>query len=510
LNDLSDPNLEVYRGTALGRFEAAALSGRAAPWVFLAIVLAAMVMPSIQMVRKINETKSSILRDERGRSALGRWLLDAEALRAGEDPYGVGHWFPTPPLNLMAIVPLSHLSPTAAGTIWCGAKIAAALGAFWWMARVAGPGGGAVPLGVLLLTFLFSFRAIVSDLQHGNLNLFMLAAVCACLGCALRGRDVMAGVWLALAIVIKVTPALLAVYFLYKRAWRVLAGVAAGLLLFVIIAPSLYLGFERNLTLLGEWFNTIVAPYALHGFISDEIANQSLPAALMRIAEHMGWFAFEASDANLSLQTGAESMARPTTPAGTLFLRGGPLLILAALAWLCRGGWDRWDRGENPGGGTYGGAGAHEAESRNAGVGERARASANGAGDPGSTSPRAGRVCSDPRLPLEFALVLLAMLLISERTWKHHAVTLAVVFMAVWRVLATEDWSNRFTMVFVAGLCVQWAMLVGSSEGILGDEGANLLMYNSVFCWGLVLCFGQTACLLSMFRPRRMTSQLER
>ena len=50
----------------------------------------------------------------------------------------------------------------------------------------------------------------------------------------------------------KVTPALLLVYFLYKRAWRVLAGATIGLLVFVILIPSLLLGFERNNSLLAR------------------------------------------------------------------------------------------------------------------------------------------------------------------------------------------------------------------------------------------------------------------
>ena len=50
-----------------------------------------------------------------------------------------------------------------------------------------------------------------------------------------QGRDLTAGIVLALAICCKLTPALFVPYFLWKRAWRTLAGTALGLMLFVTL-----------------------------------------------------------------------------------------------------------------------------------------------------------------------------------------------------------------------------------------------------------------------------------
>lgn len=451
-----------YAHTALGRFDARFLTAPLARRMLLALLALTLLLPSVQMVRKIGQTDDSIWRGERGRSALGRWLLDARALRDGRNPYEPTNWFPTPPLNLLAIVPLTYVPPQAAGAIWCAAKILLVLAALAYVARAAGPGGRPLPAGVLLMAGLFSFRPVVGDLQHGNLNLFVLAELALFWGLLLRGRDVAAGVALGLAITTKITPLLLLAWIIYKRSWRVAAGTAIGLLLFVIVIPGLLLGFERNARFLQSWHELMVAPYAVHGYLSNEIANQSLPAAMMRWAAHVGWLTVEDMPSEMVQQTGMEHMARAATTAGRLYLRIGGALIVLLLAWWCRG---------------------------------RLARPATSAGR--GSSPR-----HDARPALEFALVLLAMLLISERTWKHHAVTLVLVYLSIWRGLACEAWSNRFTVLCVIGLVAQWFMLIGSGEGVFGDEFADLLLYNGVFCLGLLLCFIQTGAMVSLMRRK--------
>ena len=198
----------------------------------------------------------------------------------------------------------------------------------------------------------------------------------------------------------------------------------------------------------------MVAPYAVHGYLSNEIANQSLPATMMRWAEHVGWLSVEDMPSEMIQQTGMEHMARAATTAGRLYLRAGGALIVLLLAWWCRGRLARPARRH------------------------------------------------DARPALEFALVLLAMLLISERTWKHHAVTLVLVYLSIWRGLACEAWSDKFTVVFVIGLVAQWLMLTGSGEGVFGDAFADLLLYNGVFCLGLLLCFIQTGAMLAVMRRK--------
>ncbi len=104
---------------------------------------------------------------------------------------------------------------------------------------------------------------------------------------------------------------------------------------------------------------------------------------------------------------------------------------------------------------------------------------------------------------MEFALILLAMLLLSERTWKHHGTTLPIVYLGVWTVLTCMDWSPRFRAWFVAGLIVQFSLLVGSSEFVVGERLSDLLLDGGVFCWGLLLCFLQVGILHQRLARRR-------
>src|SRR5581483_7373258 len=119
-------------------------------------------------------------------------------------------------------------------------------------------------------------------------NLFILFLVAATLVTYLRGRDFWAGLLLGLAVACKVTPALFLPYFLWKRAWRALAGAAAGLMLFLWpgLVPDLVLGHDYNQRLVVSWYQHMVRPFVLEGKVTSEHNNQSLPGLVARLATH--------------------------------------------------------------------------------------------------------------------------------------------------------------------------------------------------------------------------------
>jgi hypothetical protein len=119
----------AYAQTLLGQFDAKLLASPRAGTILVAILGAILTIPAIQASVQIRKVDSSAFRasGERHRTALGRWLPDAMALSAGEDPYGPGHWFPTSPLVLMTLVPLSKMPYAAAGFIWAITKVAGVL-----------------------------------------------------------------------------------------------------------------------------------------------------------------------------------------------------------------------------------------------------------------------------------------------------------------------------------------------------------------------------------------------
>src|SRR5262249_2797467 len=84
----------------------------------------------------------------------------------------------------------------------------------WWMLR--------------LWPILICILPIGHTLMRGQVNVFILAMLCAAVAAWMRQQSFRAGLWLALAICIKVIPAYLLVYPLWKRDGRALAGCAAG------------------------------------------------------------------------------------------------------------------------------------------------------------------------------------------------------------------------------------------------------------------------------------------
>lgn len=443
--DSVSPELSAYRKTLLGQIDGRFFSKPQVRIVFFVLLLTALVIPSIQFLDKIQEVEVSLFRESgtKHRTALGRWIPTADLLNDPENtinPYGDGHWFPTPPFVLVCIAPLAKLGYVGAGIVWACLKIAGVIVGVMLVVRSLERPGFQLPLGVLLMAAAFSLRPIVSDFTHGNLNIFMMAWLAIAWGLYTRKKDFAAGFFVALAVATKLTPALAIIYFGYKREWRVLAGIFMGLALFFFVIPGLALGFEKNWNYLQSWYHMLVEPFAINGYAAHEPANQSLFGVLMRLLGNAGILKIEEMNTNMAFESGMEEMARPATALGRLLKPAVTLPILTVLAYFCR------------------------------------------------TKTKDRR---DPRLLLEFGLVLLAMLLLSERTWKHHATTLPIVFLGIWFCLTCRPLTDKFRAVFVAGLGVQFVLLVVLSEGILPERLADHLLDGGVFCWGLLLCFVQ-------------------
>ncbi len=437
----------AYAATLLGRLDARVLRRRYGPWIIVALFAGVLLVPSIQFLDKIHETKESEWRDRVSqRTAVGRWLPDARALQNGGAPYGEKHWFPAPPIVLIALVPFARLPLTLTAVVWALLKVAAVVTACALAVSAAWRKGIGVPLGVLLLAAVFSARPIIGDITHGNINIFVFLEVALAWYLFVNRYDWMAGVVIGLAVCTKVTPGLLVVYFLYKRSWRVVGGAGIGLLLFGGVLPSLIVGPARNLELLAEWYQLMVAPYLHHGYVTVTPINQSLPGTLLRILGYSGVLEVQAltsADHARTFGVVPGEMAAPATLAGSMLIRGANLAVIAALALLCR------TRTENR---------------------------------------------RDVRLLLELSLVLVAMLLLSERTWKHHLTTLPLVYLATWLALTCYRWPRRLTQLALLGLGLQLVLLVLLK--------GNVAMFIGAITWGLVLCFVQNGVLLRMLQRR--------
>jgi hypothetical protein len=333
----------------------------------------------------------------RNGSAFQRWQPQISDLGNGVD-IAERYNYPNPPIMALLLYPLARLpgvvqglglpeqaASTLAALCWFYIKAALTLLAFRWVFQFVEEAGRPFPLWAKCMTILLALRPIMSDLQHGNVNLFILFLVVAALTAYHRQRDLLAGVVLGLAIACKVTPALFVPYFVWKRSWKTLAGCAAGLVLFLCpgLVPAALMGWERNEHHLRSWYYDMVYPFVVEGKVTSEHPNQSLPGLAARLLTHSPSFSVYVN--NQYTPTHYDNLLNLDPSRARFLVKGCMGLFALLVVWVCR----------TP------------------------------------TTPRANW-----RLSAEFAIVLLGMLLFSERTWKHHCVTLVVPFAVICYYLA--------------------------------------------------------------------------
>lgn len=407
-------------------------------WFLLALVLF-FVAWSVPYSVKITNNPDS--------SAFLRWRPQILALADGKDSYLLYN-YPNPPIMALILLPLCRLEPMTGALIWYFLKVAMALLSLFWIFRMIETPDRPFPEWAKVLTVLLSMRPIMGDLSHGNVNLFILFLVVAALYAYCQGKDLLGGVILALAISCKVTPALFVFYFVWKCEWKMLAGCALGLGLFLFVIPGLYLGQTWNIHLLGSWQQQMVKPFVVDGVVFySEYINQSLPGVVMRLLTHSpseSWYPDNVTYTPLeyhNLATLSHTTAR--------WIINGCMVLLGVLGmWVCR-------------------------------------------------TPKTTR--QGWQLSAELSLVLLGMLLFSERTWKHHCVTLAMPLAVLCHYLANQSaWKPR---AWVIGVLSAVFLLMASTSTVkqLGwwEESAKLAQIYGAYMW---VCLILVTALVAMLR----------
>jgi alpha-1,2-mannosyltransferase len=132
----------------------------------------------------------------------------------------------------------------------------------WWMLR--------------LLPILICFLPIGHTLMRGQVNVIVLASLCAAMASWLRQRKFQAGLWLALAICIKVIPVYLLVYPVWKRDGRTLLGCLAGCFAGLVLIPGLVFGPTRTVNHYETYAEVFFGPFLQlndHDTHRDEITG---------------------------------------------------------------------------------------------------------------------------------------------------------------------------------------------------------------------------------------------
>ncbi len=99
-----------------------------------------------------------------------------------------------------------------------------------------------------------------TELSRGQVDVVMLAAMAFGIYLAAAGAKLKAGFWLSLPATVKLFPALLIVYPVWRRQWRMIAGFAAGIALAVVVLPTIALGPSRTSELYRTWIQVLAKP----------------------------------------------------------------------------------------------------------------------------------------------------------------------------------------------------------------------------------------------------------
>jgi alpha-1,2-mannosyltransferase len=247
-------------------------------WHVLALVALAL---AVAIFGVVVEVRSAFL--TRRMTDLQVYLRAAWAVRAGTDLYAVqddNHWhYHYPPLFAILLTPLADAPPEAAplaGRVPFAVSVALwyaiSVGCLWvsvhWLARaLEETAGRAVPprwsrrwWTLRTLPLLVCLPAVGSTLIRGQVNLLLMALLCGMVAAALRGQSWRAGFWLAGAVCLKIIPAFLLLWPLWRRDPRWLLGCALGLVVGLWVVPAAVLGPERTLGYFGEWADVLARP----------------------------------------------------------------------------------------------------------------------------------------------------------------------------------------------------------------------------------------------------------
>lgn len=360
------------------------------------------------------------------------WLDNAATLMAspGDPFYPQNPFYIYPPYFLTAIWPLTKLPVPLTAFVFEALKWVALFVSLRIAWRLAAPAGEDVPPIVALGSLLCTWRFIDNDLGQGNVNLFILLLMVGSAWLVFRRWPIAGGFVLALAAGIKVAPALLAVYYVYKGHWRTLIGTALGAVVCLVLWPALFFGWENNWRLLGEWYHAVVAGYVQSGAVRSEHANQALIAIVNRLfGPYPAFVNPERYMALIVLSDTARQVIRIGLAVG----------VLGALAWGCR---------------------------------------------------RRADVRRTPAWAAEVGLVLIAMLLLSGLSWKAHYVTMIVPYAVLLAFVTDARHATSARRTVGIWLAVSFALCTLTSD-VITPRGADYAeVYGAVALGAIAAAIG--------------------
>ncbi|MBW1642668.1 MAG: DUF2029 domain-containing protein [Deltaproteobacteria bacterium] len=398
------------------------------------------LVSSITVFRKAKENRTALL----------RWSQHTEMIKHRNMIYRAeGESYPNLPFMLMILMPFHAMGPIAGSLTWLTLKFLIILFIFWATVKVARNNGPPWPDWALPALVLLSLRVFVSDLSHGNVNLFIGGLVVVALLCSFYKKDFLSGLTIGLAAVLKITPALFIPYFLYKRRWLSVAGAIVGIALFCWLIPGLILGFDFNNQLIIGWYKQMVRPFLAGmpvGYLQTQHINQSFTGLFFRFLSDSVAITADVKRGYDELRINFVSLDQKTV---SLIVKITSLAIVGCLAWFCR--------------------------------------------TPHKNHKHLGNLG-------EFAMVFLAMLFLSERSWKHHYILLILAhsFLLYYLlIMKPSGWRRWVPLTF---MIIAIFLQTFSGSLFFGHYWSDVLEAYGVYIIGALSLFAGCAAALTALR----------
>jgi hypothetical protein len=240
-------------------------------WLLLVVVFGALV-----------EYRSAFLK--RRMTDLDVYLRAAWAVRSGADLYAItddnGWHYHYPPLLAIVLAPLADapVGYSRAGMppfwmsvlLWYALSLGCLAVAIESLSRALEEArqepGKPIVVGsvrwwsVRLLPLLICLPPVGHTLMRGQVNLVLLCVLALMTSAYLRRYSWRAGFWLAAAICLKVIPAFLLIYPIWRRDFRSLVACAIGLGLGLGVIPAAVFGPQRTIDYYREWDRALRQP----------------------------------------------------------------------------------------------------------------------------------------------------------------------------------------------------------------------------------------------------------
>ncbi|MFM2032669.1 MAG: hypothetical protein RLZZ297_1434 [Chloroflexota bacterium] len=145
------------------------------------------------------------------------------------------------------------------------------IGYWWWTVRP--------PLrwGLLVVTTVLAFRPVLDTIANGQIDIILLACLLAAYTLVRRRFPFAAGVFIALATMLKIYPVLIVAFFVMKKEWRAVIGTLCGLVAINALAVLL-MGWEPHRQYVFDVLPRI-------GGTTSWIENQTIAGFLARLVD---------------------------------------------------------------------------------------------------------------------------------------------------------------------------------------------------------------------------------